>query len=135
MNTLITNSAFAMRVEKHPVKLSNLYVFELLPGDAQQVNLDLLHSSLAMICSNESGIKSSVILDCSLLKNNGLIQRFIKLCFKKLVGIDNRKGLDKLVIVTSSGLVSVMSKSIIKLKKAEQYSKVCSTMAEALEEI
>lgn len=130
---VISNEAFTMVLDQRAER-SNLYVLQMLPVDAQQVHLDLLQSSLEMICNN-SLMKSSIVLDCSLLKQKGLVKRFMKLCFKKIIAIDNPAGLDKFIIVTTSTLVSVMSKSIIKLKRADHYTKICPSMEEALREV
>lgn len=130
---VISNEAFTMVLDRRAER-SNLYVLQMLPVDAQQVHLDVLQSSLEMICNN-SLMKSSIVLDCSLLKQKGLVKRFMKLCFKKIIAIDNPAGLDKFIIVTTSTLVSVMSKSIIKLKRADHYTKICSSMEEALREV
>jgi hypothetical protein len=130
---VISNEAFTMVLDRRAER-SNLYVLQMLPVDAQQVHLDLLQSSLEMICNNAL-MRSSIVLDCSLLKQKGLVKRFMKLCFKKIIAIDNPAGLDKFIIVTTSTLVSVMSKSIIKLKRADHYTKICSSMEEALREV
>lgn len=131
---MMTNEVFIMELCEHPrQKETNLYYFELKPlTEAHQHHLDLLGDSLAMICNNKSGKKSSIVLDCSALTNSGLIQRFLKLSFKKALAIDNPMGLDKFMIITASVLVKVISNSIIKIKNAAHYTKVCASREEAL---
>lgn len=125
--TLISNEAFLMQLAQHPNKAQNVYTFQMLPVDAQQEHLDLLQNSLSMICTNAL-CKSTIILDCSLLKQKSLVKQS---CLKKIIGIDNPTGLDKFIIVTTCTLISVLSKGIIKLKRADSYTKICASIEEA----
>ena len=139
MNNMISNEAFNVMVGTHPVgthpvKTMKLYIFQLMPVDAQQEHLDLLQNSLEMICKNEAG-QSSVILDCSLLLQKKMIKRFLQRSLSKLAAIENPTGLYKLIIVTSSSIVKVVSTGIIKLKKADHYTKICTTMTDAMLEL
>ena len=134
ISIMMTNEVFSMGLCEHPKqKATNLYCFEMKPlTDAHQRHLDLLGDSLAVICNNTSGKRSSIILDCSALTNRGLINRILKLSFKNAFEIDKPVDLDKFMIITESTLVKIMSNSIIKMKNASNYTKVCTSREEAL---
>lgn len=121
----------------HPRDKSiNLYYFEMQPlNETHQHHLDLLGDSLALICNSKIGGMSSIILDCSALTSGELIKRFLKLSLSRALAINNPDGLDKFMIITSSGIVKVMSNSIIALKRAAHYTKVCSSKDEAIGEL
>jgi hypothetical protein len=133
---MIKNEVFILGLYDHPRDKSiNLYYFEMQPlTEAHQYDMDLLGDSLAMICNSETGL-SSIVLDCSALKSGELLKRFLKLSLGRALGITNPAGLDKFMIITSSRLVKVMSNSIIKLKKAAHYTKICSSKEEAICEL
>jgi hypothetical protein len=138
MSVLIANDAFLLTQTAHPKQPAvHLYIYQLLPNEnAQQYHMDLLANSLDLICNNTSG-SSAVIIDCSFVTKKGLVKQFLKLCFKDVIDIEiaDRAGLVKMLIVTTSGLVKTMSNGIIKLKRADKYTKVCSSMAEAMAEL
>ena len=134
MSTLISNESFCMRTITHPLKSTQVYLCELLPVDPVIEHLQLLQNSLEMICNNKIK-KSSVIIDCSLLLKKKLIKRFLQGSLTNLMSIENPIGLDKFIIVTSSPIVKVFSSGIIKLKKADHYTKICASMQDALKEL
>jgi hypothetical protein len=134
VNFLMSNDVFRLAQCAHPTSLqTKLYYFQMQPlTEAHQEQLDLLSESLAMICQNSSGTKSSIILDCSALTSFCLLQRFWSLSFQKALGIDN-VGLDKFVVLSTSQLVNSLSNGIIHIKRATDYTKICCTLQEALQ--
>lgn len=136
MTTLISNDIFELTKIDHPSNRAiKLYNFKMLPlSDARQETLDLLSESIAMICNNASGAKSSIILDCADLNNIDLIASFWRLSFKKALAINNT-GLDKFLLISRSVIVKSLSNNIIHIKHAGHYTKVCISREEALSEL
>lgn len=127
------NSVFMLSMMAHPRDSSTkLYYFTVWPlVGADPRHVDLLGDSLAMICNVATGEKSSIILDCSVLTSGD----FRKMSLVRALAIDAHTGLDRLLIVTSSEFIKMMTNGIIALKKASSYAKVCLSSEEALLEL
>lgn len=126
MNTLFRNETFAL----HEISKNN-YHFEMQPNKGvNQDHINLLSNSIRLICNNDSGKQSSIILDCSRLNTLQLVSQFYNLCFTGALDITN-VGLKWFIIVTTSDMLVSLTAKIIVLKSANSYTKVVSTLQEA----
>lgn len=133
---IIENNVFELIQKQHPKNPQlTFYHFRMHTlTEARQEYIDLLSESLAVICNNTVEMKSSVILDCSALKNLDLIRRLWRLSFKRALSINNT-GLDKFLLVSTSRLANSFSTGIIRLKKAGDYAKICNSLEEAIQSL
>jgi hypothetical protein len=130
---LAENETFILTLCQHPSHpTTNLYHFYLYPvKTTNQTQLDTLSESIAMICDNKSGVKSSIILNCLEFKSVSLIKKLWKLSFQRAMAIEN-SGLDKFVVLSKSKIFKSFTKPIIKMKKASSYTKILSSIQDAL---
>lgn len=85
---------------------------------------------ISEICKSEDLAPQSIILDCTQLKH---ASNLTKLNLSEVLKLGHRPpGLRRFCIVSTSLLVETFAKGIIKLKKAKDYTHLCSTVEQAL---
>jgi hypothetical protein len=129
---LADNALFTLEKKAHPrdANIALLY-FTFKPVHEKHADsTTLLSNALREICDNPHR-KSSVVLDALALSQCELLGQFVEMAFGSLRSVTNT-GLDKFIILSHSGLLVTMSKTIIKLKKAASYTHICASVEEAM---